>query len=188
LSSYDSSALLDRKNAGELPRNDYEPDVCFWRAAQSLAFQRGQLKFPPPDFIAEVLSPTTEKVDRGVKFEDYAANGVGEHWLIEPRLDQVEQYLLIDGPLRNPGDFGSATSAVPSSMVSMFQCHVRYVAWSADHKRALSASNGALQLTDLESGQCLRKLKAHSGGVYCAAYDLNHHRALSGSRDQTVRV
>src|SRR4030095_10669026 len=67
-------------------------------------------------------------------------------------------------------------------------CHVRCVAWSADHKWALSASNGALQLTDLESGQFLRKLKGHSDGVYCAAFDLNYHRALSGSRDRTVRV
>src|SRR6266487_711703 len=76
------------------PRNDYEPDVCFWPTAKAAGFQRGQLKFPPPDFIAEVLSPSTEKIDRGIKFEDYAANGVGEYWLVDPVLEQVEQHLL----------------------------------------------------------------------------------------------
>ena len=79
------------------PRNDYEPDVCFWRTAKAAGFQRGQLKFPPPDFIAEVLSPTTEKIDRGVKFEDYAANGVGEYWLVDPTLEQIQQHFLREG-------------------------------------------------------------------------------------------
>jgi Uma2 family endonuclease len=53
-----------------------------------------QLKFPAPDFIAEVLSPGTEAVDRGVKFVDYAAHGVAEYWIIDPETETVEQYAL----------------------------------------------------------------------------------------------
>jgi len=50
--------------------------------------------FPAPDFIAEILSKSTEKIDRGVKFEDYAFHKVKEYWIIDPDNETVEQYLL----------------------------------------------------------------------------------------------
>ncbi len=77
-----------------LTRNDYEPDVCFWKNEKASAFTPGQTKFPAPDFIAEVLSPSTEKTDRTTKWEDYAAHGVGEYWIIDPAARIVEQYVL----------------------------------------------------------------------------------------------
>ncbi len=77
-----------------LTRNDYEPDVCFWSKAKSKKFKPKQTQFPAPDFIAEVLSPATEDNDRTVKFEDYAAHGVKEYWIIDPASRAVEQYFL----------------------------------------------------------------------------------------------
>jgi Uma2 family endonuclease len=56
-----------------------------------------QVRYPAPDFAAEVLSLSTEHVDRGVKFEDYAVHGVGEYWIIDPEKQTVEQYALRDG-------------------------------------------------------------------------------------------
>lgn len=66
--------------------------------------------------------------------------------------------------------------------------HERCLAWSPDQKRSLTASNDILQLTDLESGQRLFEMKGHNDGIYCAAFDSVGERALSGSRDGTVRV
>src|SRR6266536_2908880 len=66
--------------------------------------------------------------------------------------------------------------------------HVRSAAWSSDGRRVLSGSNGVVQLTDLESGRCLHTLEGHRDGVYTVAFDLNQQRALSGSRDRTVRA
>jgi Uma2 family endonuclease len=77
-----------------LSRNDYEPDVCFWGEEKAAWFTPDQMHFPAPDFVAEVLSPSTEKVDRGVKFEDYAAHGVLEYWIVVPEDQVVEQYKL----------------------------------------------------------------------------------------------
>ena len=77
-----------------LTRNDYEPDVCFFAAETARTLQPDQMIFPAPNFVAEVLSPSTERADRGVKFEDYAAHGVGEYWLIDPENERLEQYLL----------------------------------------------------------------------------------------------
>lgn len=85
-----------------LTRNDYEPDVCFFGRDKAAAFQKGQMRFPAPDFAAEVLSPSTERVDRTLKREDYAAHGVAEYWLLDPDAETVEQHVL-DG-----GDDGSA--------------------------------------------------------------------------------
>lgn len=77
-----------------LTRNDYEPDICFFTAERAAEFSPDQMQFPAPDFVAEVLSPSTEAIDRGVKFADYAAHGVGEYWLIDPDTQTLEQFVL----------------------------------------------------------------------------------------------
>jgi Uma2 family endonuclease len=77
-----------------LTRNDYEPDVCFFSREKAEQFEPDQWRFPAPDFIVEVVSDATEERDRGDKFEDYAAHGVTEYWIIDPQEQTVEQYRL----------------------------------------------------------------------------------------------
>lgn len=79
------------------PRNDYEPDVVFFGPAKSADFTPDTMKFPVPDLAVEVLSHSTEVRDRGVKFEDFASNGVAEYWIINADTQIVEQYLLENG-------------------------------------------------------------------------------------------
>ena len=76
------------------PRNDYEPDIVFFGPAKSTQLDRKTLKFPVPDLAVEVLSESTKKNDRGVKFEDFAANGVDEYWIVDADEQVVEQYQL----------------------------------------------------------------------------------------------
>ena len=80
-----------------LTRNDYLPDVCFFGEAKAHAIEPNQMKYPAPDVVIEILSPSTERIDRGIKFTDYAAHDVGEYWLIDPQTETVEQYLLNKG-------------------------------------------------------------------------------------------
>lgn len=75
-------------------RNDYEPDVLFYRTEKAAQIHPEQLKLPVPDFAIEILSPSTARRDRGVKFKDYALSGVEEYWLIHPRKQTVERYVL----------------------------------------------------------------------------------------------
>lgn len=77
-----------------LARNDYLPDICFFGREKTARFVPQQMRFPAPDLAVEVLSPNTEKIDRTIKFEDYAAHGVLEYWIIEPSLESLEQYVL----------------------------------------------------------------------------------------------
>ncbi len=75
-------------------RNDYEPDICFFRKEKSQSFTDEQTIFPVPDFVVEILSNSTAERDRGVKFQDYESHGVEEYWIIDPDLGIVEQYIL----------------------------------------------------------------------------------------------
>lgn len=77
------------------PRNDYEPDVVFFGKDKAAAFRQDTLKFPIPDLIVEVLSESTEARDRGVKFQDYAAHGVQESWIVDADQRVLEQYVLV---------------------------------------------------------------------------------------------
>ncbi len=91
------------------PRNDYEPDVVFFGPEKSVSFTHDTMKFPPPDLAVEVLSPSTEVRDRGVKFEDFASNGVAEYWIIDADAQIVEQHLLEKGEYMLALKSGSGT-------------------------------------------------------------------------------
>ncbi len=84
-----------------LTRNDYEPDICYFDAATSATFSPKQMQFPAPTWVVEVLSKSTEKNDRGIKFRDYAAHGIQEYWIIDPDSETIEQYRLISGDDEN---------------------------------------------------------------------------------------
>jgi len=50
-----------------------------------------------PDLVVEVLSPTTEKRDRGYKRRLYERSGVKEYWLVDTHKRLIEVYYNIDG-------------------------------------------------------------------------------------------
>ena len=77
-----------------LTHNDFEPDIVFYKKEKAETFSEGQVLFPTPDFVIEILSKSTARIDRTVKKEDYAAHGVQEYWIIDPVKQVVEQYLL----------------------------------------------------------------------------------------------
>lgn len=78
----------------EMTRNDYEPDVAFWSNPKAQRIETVQNVYPIPDFIVEVLSKGSIKRDRVTKFEDYAAHGVKEYWIVDTAKQTVEQYIL----------------------------------------------------------------------------------------------
>lgn len=86
-----------------LKRDDFEPDVAFWATDVAGAFTDDQLFFPAPTFVAEVLSPSTEGVDREKKWKAYAQAGVNEYWIVDSKRRRVERYLLGEN-----GKFGDA--------------------------------------------------------------------------------
>ena len=47
-----------------------------------------------PDFIIEILSPSTARHDRIVKFNKYLKAGVKEYWIVDPELNAVHAFIL----------------------------------------------------------------------------------------------
>ncbi|HEX6736697.1 MAG TPA: Uma2 family endonuclease, partial [Vicinamibacteria bacterium] len=50
-----------------------------------------------PDWIAEIVSPSTESLDRARKMPVYAREGVRHLWLVNPLAQTLEVYRLGDG-------------------------------------------------------------------------------------------
>jgi Uma2 family endonuclease len=120
-----------------LTRNDYEPDICFFGQAKAQTFTPDQVRFPAPDLVVEILSESTEAVDRGIKFEDYALHGVAEYWIVDPNQESAEQYLLQDER------YGLAvkvkTGTIQSVVISGFDIPVRAIFDAAEQLSALQA-------------------------------------------------
>jgi Uma2 family endonuclease len=99
-----------------LARNDFEPDIAFFGPEKAAKIKPTDMQFPAPDFVIEVLSPSTEHVDRGIKFHDYAKHGVREYWLVDSRREFVERYALDESlesyQLQAKHESGDITSSV----------------------------------------------------------------------------
>lgn len=106
-------------------RNDYEPDVVFFGTDKADKFVQGQWKYPPPDFVVEVLSESTEDKDRGIKMADYEAHGVAEYWIIDPLEQSVEQYFLQNG--RYKLHLKTGQGIIESRVVPGFSIEVRAI-------------------------------------------------------------
>ena len=70
-----------------------QPDVLFIAAGR--APRPGAADFTgAPDLVIEVLSRSTARTDKVVKFSAYERAGVREYWLVDPRTHSVEIYAL----------------------------------------------------------------------------------------------
>ena len=54
---------------------------------------------PPPALVVEVVSPGKKNEDRDYRYKrsEYAARGIGEYWLIDPKQARVIVLTLVDG-------------------------------------------------------------------------------------------
>ena len=50
-----------------------------------------------PDWICEIVSPSTGRLDRSRKMRVYAREGVAHAWLVDPLARTLEVYRLADG-------------------------------------------------------------------------------------------
>ena len=75
--------------------DDYlEPDIIICCDRNKI---KGNAYYGTPKFVAETLSPSTAKRDRGVKKNIYEASGVEEYWIVSPVERAIEIYYLKNG-------------------------------------------------------------------------------------------
>jgi len=79
------------------------PDIAGWRRTRMPELPETAYFELAPDWICEVLSKSTEDVDRNEKLPIYAREGVAHAWLIDPIARTLEAYALgLDGRWSKP--------------------------------------------------------------------------------------
>lgn len=73
------------------------PDVAGWRHARLPRVPDTAAFTLAPDWVCEVISPSTARIDRGQKMQIYARAGVEWMWIVDPLLQTVEPYRLESG-------------------------------------------------------------------------------------------
>ena len=121
-------------------RNDYEPDIVFFKKEKSENFTKKQVLFPIPDFVVEVLSEGTKNKDRGIKFADYENHKVGEYWIIDAEKEIVEQYLIVNGQYELA--LKSSNGFVKSQEIEGFEIPIKAI---FNEESNLEALTGLLQ-------------------------------------------
>jgi Uma2 family endonuclease len=75
------------------PRPDkLAPDLAGWRREQMPKLPHEAALTLAPDWVCEVLSPSTERIDRGDKMRIYRREGVRHLWLLNPEAQTLEVY------------------------------------------------------------------------------------------------
>lgn len=82
---------LDAEKADKDIRNVFEPDITIVCDKSKLDDKGCK---GAPDMIVEILSPSTGKKDRLIKFNEYEKAGVKEYWIVEPEEKLVNVFLL----------------------------------------------------------------------------------------------
>lgn len=70
------------------------PDIAGWRTERLTPFPDTAYIETPPDWLAEVLSPSTQAVDRTDKLTVYAEFGVRHCWYVDPIARTLEVFAL----------------------------------------------------------------------------------------------
>jgi Uma2 family endonuclease len=73
------------------------PDLAGWRLARMPAFPHTAAFDLAPDWVCEVVSPTTSRIDRVRKMPICAEAGVGHVWLVDPLARLLEVFKLEGG-------------------------------------------------------------------------------------------
>ncbi|WP_438005298.1 Uma2 family endonuclease [Sorangium sp. So ce321] len=73
------------------------PDLAGWRRERMPELPETAFFPLAPDWVCEVLSPSTEEVDREEKMPIYAREGVRYAWLVDPIARTLEASSLVSG-------------------------------------------------------------------------------------------
>ncbi len=76
------------------------PDLAGWRRERLPALPQAAYLTLAPDWVCEVLSSSTEAIDRGQKLRIYAREGVAHAWLVDPLRQTLEVLALESGSFR----------------------------------------------------------------------------------------
>jgi Uma2 family endonuclease len=74
-----------------------EPDLIYFSRERFKALVGEKNATGAPDLAIEVLSPSSRRRDEVLKRRLYERTGVQEYWVVDPDLEAVKVYRLVDG-------------------------------------------------------------------------------------------
>jgi Uma2 family endonuclease len=86
--------ILDEPELQLVPKEPVVPDLAGWRLERMPELPDTAYFTLAPDWVCEVLSRSTEKLDRDQKLPYYAEHGVRHVWLLDPIDKRLEVYAL----------------------------------------------------------------------------------------------
>ena len=104
-----------------LGRHVIVPDLAGWRRERMPAIPENQIFSVPPDWVCEVLSPSTTRVDRTKKLPIYAQHEISYAWFVDPVQQTLEVKELVEGRWVEVATFGAddVVRAVPFEEVEI---------------------------------------------------------------------
>lgn len=88
--------ILDEPELQLDEKQPISPDLAGWRVERMTELPETAYFTLAPDWVCEVLSRSTEKLDRDKKLPYYAAHRVRHVWLVDPIDKRLEVYTLGD--------------------------------------------------------------------------------------------
>lgn len=88
--------ILDEPELQLVPKEPVVPDLAGWRVERMPELPDSACFTLVPDWICEVLSRSTEAIDRDEKLPYYAQHGVRHVWLLDPIEKRLEVHILDD--------------------------------------------------------------------------------------------
>jgi Uma2 family endonuclease len=88
-----------------------QPDLILFTGERAHLVNPRTVTRVPPDLAIEILSPSTERNDRGRQLRLLQKHGVREFWLVDPDAETIEVYTL------NGSEFVLASAAAGSDAV-----------------------------------------------------------------------
>ena len=73
------------------------PDVAGWRRERMPAPPDTAYFTVAPDWVCEILSPSTRALDQGAKRDSYAREGIAHLWFVDPEAQTLEVFELREG-------------------------------------------------------------------------------------------
>ncbi len=71
--------------------DDVQPDLMFVKEANRQIITEEGI-YGAPDLVVEIISPSSMKTDRGVKFKLYERMNVAEYWIVDIKNQSIEVY------------------------------------------------------------------------------------------------
>jgi Uma2 family endonuclease len=89
------------------------PDWAGWRRERLPVLENVPFFTLAPDWVCEIVSPSTGRIDRSRRMRHYAADGVAHLWLVDPLQQTLEVYRIEAGRWVVVGTHGGAEVVRP---------------------------------------------------------------------------